>query len=320
MRTVTYALPLLLLILPAGCSTGGSPVTTMAQPADLDALWDYDDPVGTEVRFREILPAAEASGDRAYEAELLTQIARTEALQRRFDEAHATLDQAYGLITDDMGRPAVRYLLERGRTFNSAGKLDEARPLFKQAWTLAREHHEDGLAVDAAHMLGIIETGEEGLGWNRVALELAEESPDPDAQRWKASLCNNMGWTYFSLDQYEAALDQFEAALRYRQEQGKPKDIRVARWCVARCLRALGRIEEALAIQRELETELEQAGTRDGYVQEEIAECLLALGRDAEARPSFRRAHDLLSQDLWLLESEPDRIARLRQLAAEPIP
>jgi hypothetical protein len=36
--------------------------------------------------------------------------------------------------------------------------------------------------------------------------------------------------------------------------------------------------------------ELDALGETDGYVLEEIAECLLALGRGDEARPLFARA------------------------------
>ena len=54
---------------------------------------------------------------------------------------------------------------------------------------------------------------------------------------------------------------------------------RIARWCVARCLRSLDRTEEALAEQQALAAELEAIGETDAYVAEEIAECLSALGR-----------------------------------------
>jgi hypothetical protein len=53
-------------------------------------------------------------------------------------------------------------------------------------------------------------------------------------------------------------------------------------------------------------------GETDGYVFEEIAECLLALGRDDEARPSFARAYELLSRDPD--EVDPVRLERLRAL------
>jgi len=44
-------------------------------------------------------------------------------------------------------------------------------------------------------------------------------------------------------------------------------------------------------------------------------ELLLALGRTDEGGPHFASAHALLSADAWLAESEPDRLARLRDLA-----
>ncbi|OLD09783.1 MAG: hypothetical protein AUI95_00125 [Crenarchaeota archaeon 13_1_40CM_3_52_4] len=60
---------------------------------DLDSLWDFDHPGPTEKRFRELLPAAVDSLDISYLAELLTQIARAEAMQRKFQEAGKTLDR-----------------------------------------------------------------------------------------------------------------------------------------------------------------------------------------------------------------------------------
>jgi Flp pilus assembly protein TadD len=68
-----------------------------------------------------------------------------------------------------------------------------------------------------------------------------------------------------------------------------------------------------LALQRSLLATIRE----DGYVSEELGELLLALGRGDEARPHFRRAADLLSQDAWLAEREPERLARLRQLGAD---
>jgi tetratricopeptide (TPR) repeat protein len=70
----------------------------------------------------------------------------------------------------------------------------------------------------------------------------------------------------------------------------------------------LGRVDEALAVQRALE----QNG--DGmYVYEEIAECLLLLKREAEARPYFAKAYEMLSKDPWLAENESARLERLKE-------
>ncbi len=281
---------------------------------DLHGLWDYNDPAGTESKLRAGLAKAKASDDRGYHAELFTQIARAQGLQRQFDEAHRTLDEAEEMIDGDMHQARVRLLLERGRVFNSSGSADKAKPLFVEAWQLASGEGIDGLAVDAAHMAATVEVVEEALRWNHTALDLANSSSDPDAQRWTGSLCNNIGWSHHSNGDYDKALTYFEQALQYRQAQGKADGIRIARWCFAKCLRSLDRVEEALAIQRELEKQIADVENPDGYVYEELAECLHALGRADEAKPHFLRAHELLSKDPWFVEGEAPRLARLAML------
>ena len=64
----------------------------------IDTIWDYDQPQVTELKFRELLPAAERSGNKSYYTELLTQLARTLSLQRKFDDAHEILNKAAQLI------------------------------------------------------------------------------------------------------------------------------------------------------------------------------------------------------------------------------
>jgi hypothetical protein len=123
---------------------------------DFDPLWDHNDPAETERRFRELLPPACASGNASYLVELLTQIARTEALQRRFDDTHRTLDEAEAHLPAAGDRAKIRYLLERGRVFNSSKRRVEARKCFLAAFQLARDRAVDFYAVDAAHMMGIV--------------------------------------------------------------------------------------------------------------------------------------------------------------------
>ena len=296
---------------------GTCPVAlAMSEPGlpPIDSLWDFGDPKGSEGRFREAWTAAQTSGDTAYKAELLTQLARAQGLQLKFDEAHALLDSAKSLLPAAGPRARVRYLLERGRTWNSSGSKDRACELFMEAWEQASDHALCGLAVDAAHMVAIAKP-EEALEWNLRALEVALQSDDPDAQRWRGSLYNNLGWTCFERKQYDSALAYFEEALTCRIEQGKPADVQVARWCVAKCRRVLGQLEAALALQLLLERDTQAAGAPDGFVMEEIAECLWSLGRTEEARPYFAKAYELLSQDPWLSRDEPERLARLLNLS-----
>src|SRR5260221_13304132 len=101
---------------------------------DFDALWNYDQPAETERAFRDILQQTESKAPLAYRLQLLTQVARTQGLQRRFADAHATLDEVQAHLGDGLILPRVRYLLERGRVFNSSGQPDQARPLFLDAW------------------------------------------------------------------------------------------------------------------------------------------------------------------------------------------
>lgn len=264
-----------------------------AMPVDLDSHWDWDDPVASEKKFRELPESPEVQ----------TQIARAQALQRKFDEAHKTLD---GVVTNS---PCVevRYLLERGRVFNSSGKPDQARPLFLAAWEKAQTAKLDYFAVDAAQMLGILEPPDEGLRWNEKAIALAEKSSDPKAHKWLGTLLNKIGWAYYNKHEYAKAIDAFQRDIRWFDEQELYERVRIARYSIGKTYRAMGRYEEALALQQKL--------TPDGYVNEEIGECLLALGRPEEAKSYFARAYELLSKNEWLVANEPQRLQRMRDLS-----
>ncbi len=282
---------------------------------DFDSLWNYDDPASTETKFREILPAAEASKNPSYHLQLLTQIARAEGLQRKFDDAHSTLDKTESLLDAADDRARIRYLLERGRVFNSSDKPAKARPLFRQAWELANSAHEDFYAVDAAHMMAIVEPPANKMEWNLKALEIADASEETRVRRWRGSLYNNIGWHYFESKDFDRALEAFKQALQAREEAKQIPEIRVARWCIAKTLRVLNSVNEALEAQKSLLDEYEKSGKGDGYVYEEMAECLTALGRQDEARGYFAKAYIELSKDIWLKEKEPDRLKRLQELS-----
>ncbi len=279
---------------------------------DIDALWEYHDPAASERRFREALE--QAKGDD--QLELLTQVARTHSLRGDFDQAHAQLDEVEPRLEAAGPRARVRYQLERGRTFNSSGEVERGRKLFESAWELALAEGIEGLAVDAAHMVAITHGGSElAIEWNQRGLEIARDSEDPKARALIPAMLNNSAWDLHEMGRYDAALPLFEEALEAWSARKQPKQIQIARWSVARCLRSLGRFEQALEIQRELETEHQTSGTVDGYVFEEIAELLAASGQADEARVYFQRAYDELSKDAWFVEHEAERLAGLKQRA-----
>jgi tetratricopeptide (TPR) repeat protein len=282
--------------------------------ATLDALWDFDKPAVSEERFRAEVrkwPAASAEAQ-----EVRTQIARTLGLQRKFADAHALLDDVERTLARLPVHVRVRYLLERGRTFNSSGAPQRAVPLFAEALELAEADKDEFYAVDAAHMLGIAAPVAERLGWNLRALALAEAATDARARGWRASLYNNIGWTYFDDGQTAAALDYWEKALAARQTMGNARAIRIAKWTVARGYRGVGRLDDAEATQKSLEAELAQAGESNGYVYEELAEIALARGDAKSAQAWAAKAEAALKEDPFVAANEAPRLARLAAIAA----
>jgi tetratricopeptide (TPR) repeat protein len=283
-----------------------------ADSIDIDSLWEYSDPAESETRFRAAL--ASARGDP--HLELLTQIARTYSMRRQFDMAHDVLNQVDSHLAGAGPGPRIRYLLERGRAFNSAGEPARAQALFVEAWAQAQASRKDGLAVDAAHMLAIACSGTpEAQAWTRRGLDLARASQDPKARSLIPAMLNNSAWDLHDTGRFDEALLVFEDAQAEWTARGRPRQIRIATWSVARCLRSLGRYDEALAIQRALDAEPPTGAAQDGYVFEEIAENLAALGKPDEARSYFRRAVDVLGEDEWFVKHEAARLDRLKSLA-----
>ena len=230
---------------------------------DPDDLWDFDDPAGSEQRFRAAAQTAEGV-DRLV---LLTQVARALGLQERYDEGHAVLDDLA------VGSPevATRAELERGRLLRSAGESDAARPHFEAAASTAREAGLEALHVDALHMFALVAPAEDRQRLTEEALAVARGSSDASVRNWDASLLNNLGMTLADAGDWPAALAAFEEALMARERIGDAGRTRVARWMVGWALRNLGRTDEALAVQTALKTELDAIGEEDPYVDEELA-------------------------------------------------
>ena len=318
MRKILFFLFLTLLFI-GGCSMEKKSNKGINPFPNFDAMWDYQNPDVTEVKFKEILPllknSAEFAYDAGYHVELLTQIARAQGLQGKFEEAHKTLDEAEKLLTDDLKTAKVRYLLERGRVYNSSGVSDKAKPLFLEAWKFGNANNLDLYAIDAAHMMGIVVPPEKQLEWSLKALDLTEKTEDKRAKGWLGPLYSNIGWTYHDMQQYEKALELFEKALKWRQEINDEYSIRIQKWNIARTFRSLGRIDEALEIQLALKKEFEEKQLdQDGYVFEELGELNLIKNNQPEAKKYFKLAFEYLSKDNWLQQNEPDRLKRLKEL------
>lgn len=304
--------------------SGKAPMTDLsALERTLRDTWDFHDPAASEARFQAMADSLKA--DRVSALLVRTQIARAQGLQRKFDDANATLDLVVRDLTTSpsSGRQQLhlqaRIEIERGRVLNSGGDPGKARPLFEEAFALADSAGQPALAVDAAHMVAIAAANDsassDALAWNERALAMAESSSDPEARSWRASLLNNLGWTHHDAGNDKKALDLFQRALAARREMGDERGIREARWSVARSLRANGRLDDALKEQLALEKENAKAGEPDGFVFEELGEILYAQGKKDEAKPWFAKAYAELNKDPYLRYDQPDRLKRLKDLS-----
>ena len=279
---------------------------------DFDKLWDYGDPAGTEAKFRELLPKAEVSGNPSYHLQLLTQIARAQGIQERFDDAHATLREVRGWAPDDATLVRIRERLEQGRVFNSAGQSDKGVPAFKEALVLAAQHAYLRYAIDAVHMLGIAAaTPEEQIEWNLRGIEMVEKNPSQ--KHWLWSLYNNLGESYAKAGDYRRALETFRKLAAFHTEQGREVDIYNLK-DQARMLRLMGRTDEAMSIVGPIFERLDRESAQDGWITQEYAELLLLSCGAEAARPHFERAYALLSQDAWVRRHERAMLDRLKTL------
>jgi len=305
-----------LIFFMVGCAKHYDELSDQDILPDFDKLWNYNDPGQTEQEFRKLLSQTEKSGDTSYHARLLTQIARTEGLQGRYEDAHRTLDTVESMLTDDLVVARIRYLLERGRVFNSSGDPEKSRTFFIDAWKKSLAAREDFYAVDAAHMMAIVEPVEQQLLWSGKAMEVAEKTDDERARKWLGPLYNNTGWTYHDMGEYEKALELFKKSLEFRIEKKDEQGRRIAEWTIARVYRSLNRIEEAVSILEKLDREIsEQELDPDGYVFEELGECLLLQNENEKAKKYFKLAYDIISKDDWMVKNESERLERLKRLS-----
>ena len=256
---------------------------------DVRALWDFRDPAASEQRFLAALETA--TGDDAIV--LRTQVARTLGLRRDFDAARAVLGEVEPGLATAGPRARASYWIELGRTYSSAvhdpaSQTDEARATARAAFERcideARAGGGDDLAVDAVHMLAFVDRApEDGVRWADVGLAIALASSDPAARRWEKTLRNNRGVALGQLGRHEESLTEYERALELVEPAGSAVDTRIARWMVASALRHLGRLDEAEAIQLDLEQQWDADGEPDPYVFAELEAIYAAKGDPAKA-------------------------------------
>ena len=195
----------------------------------LRPLWDFDDLEGSRERFLVQLGAEATDAGRA---EVLTQLARVESLRDEFERCDELLDEAEAL-----GGVTARLLLERGRRERSSGRDGAGLAEFRRAFELAQGSGEDVLAIDAVHMLALVDDAE---AWTARGIEIAGAADDPGVRYWLGPLYNNIGWTRFEAGDHAGALEAFELALAARErDDPRASALQHARDAVDEARRAL---------------------------------------------------------------------------------
>ncbi|WP_244857614.1 tetratricopeptide repeat protein [Agromyces archimandritae] len=257
---------------PAASAPAESPADRAAHRAEeqrrVDALWDFSSPQASVERFR---AAADDDGNPPHlRAVFATQLARALGLAKEPEEAVEVLDAIEAEPGD--GELRARVALERGRLATTSDRAHAVATLTYAAREAALAA-DLFLALDALHMLALIDAGHEEE-WAEEGFAVLAASREPRVLRWGVALHNNLGWTLHDAGRAEEALARFEDASRYAERFGTAEQRHVARWAIGRCLRTLDRTEEALAIQQELH----EARPDDGYVIAELHELGVSAG------------------------------------------
>ena len=256
---------------------------------DVNALWDYNQPQVSEQRFIE-------AREKALPDERLileTQIARSYGMRKDFAKARAILARLEPSLKEASPEAQARYHLELGRTYASTTHskdqltpeaLDKARTHFTRAFDIASAARRDGVAIDALHMMVVVDSEpRQQIEWNRKAIAYMERSTQAEAPKWEGTLRNNLGYALHKAGDYDAALEQFRLSRAAYERAGRAQNVRYADWMIPWTYRAQGRSAEALALQLALERAWEAAGEKDPYVFQELEILYRAQGDEKPA-------------------------------------
>jgi tetratricopeptide (TPR) repeat protein len=169
------------------------------------------------------------------------------------------------------------------------------------------------LAIDAIHMVALAKKDpKEQIGWNLKGIALAEA--DTNSRSWLWALYNNIGDCYLGMEDYENARLYFHKLVELQKEKGGEPDMYTLK-DEARAIRLSGHPAEAFTIIELIFSKLQKEKQDDGWIREELAENLYALGKKKGARQHFIIAYELLSKEDFCIKNEQEKLNHLKEMA-----
>lgn len=254
--------------------------------------------------------------NRSVETEALSQLARCFLGLSRKEDGRAYLEKAAAKADEADKMGWSRFLSVRGRFEWKDGNLAAARKTFDDLYTYCELSDLWGRAIDAANMMAIVsETTDEQIEWSRKGIQAAQ---DGEQDQWLGPLWNNLGATYFDMEQYETALVCFEQAREYHWQYSEEVSKLYADYHVGMTLRHLGRYEEAATWLRPVLAWAERLGNEYCVAQacEDLGEAMIGLGKKEAGVALVRRALEI-HQRGGLREVNPTMMEALEKRVEE---
>jgi CHAT domain-containing protein/Flp pilus assembly protein TadD len=173
--------------------------------------------------LRPELPPAFASTDIAVRREVA--LGAAYGFLNQFERSQQLLSQAENLARRVAPQLLGEVALRQGTLAFLRGDSAAAESAYRTTLEIAREQHDRFLEASALGSLGLIATRQEhydeSIDWDQQALELSQAV---GAQTSVARILGNMGWSYFSMGDFENALALYQQAEKASAESGLVRD------------------------------------------------------------------------------------------------
>lgn len=228
----------------------------------------------------------------------------------RFDESATDLTQADSLA--DSSHPQLQGEIARALGTLEADRknYDAADAALHRGLLIARQHNLRSLETSILGDLGYVamkrEHYDEAIDWDRSALQM---SHDVKASLYTSGIQGNMGWSYFSMGDFENATSLFEQAETASAHAGLSGDH--INWLID-----IGVVQSAQHKYGPAETTMKQALqlARDLHENEEVIECLNYLSQIALDLGAIDEAEKYNSEASALQRAGLDQLGVLKSI------